>query len=85
MPKKNKLKCFASELFCHIDTNGDVYPCINMMYKTKADNVLKVGFKKAFEKASKNGCNGCTTFSFVELNLLFNLKFGAIYNLLKDY
>ena len=85
LPNKNKLRCFASELFCHIDTNGDVYPCINMMYKTEGYDVLKLGFKDAFEKSSKSGCKGCTTFSFVELNLLFNLKFGAFSNLLKNY
>lgn len=85
LPKRNRLKCFASELFCHIDTNGDVYPCINMMYKTKVHNALKLGFKKAFERTSKNGCKGCTTFSFVELNLLFNLRLNAIYNVLNNY
>jgi len=83
LPESIKIKCVASDLFCHINTNGNLYSCINRMYQTKGYNVLKLGFKNAFEKSSRNGCNACRTFSFVELNLIFNLRFGAIYNMLK--
>lgn len=81
---KYKIKCYAGELFCHIDTNGDVYPCINLLYKTKGYNAFKHGFKNAFEKVSKARCDMCSTFSFVELNLLFSLNTRSILNVLNN-
>lgn len=76
---KPKTQCYAGELFCHIDTNGDIYPCINLLYKTKGYNAFKYGFQKAFEKISQENCT-CSTFSFVELNLLFSLNMSSILN-----
>jgi len=88
LKQKCKIKCYAGELFCHINTNGDVHPCINLLYKTKSYNTFKYGFKNAFEKTSKGYCATCSTFSFVELNLLFSLNINAIlntfYNLRKE-
>lgn len=77
---KCRIKCYAGDLFCHIDTNGDVYPCINLLYKTKGYNTFKYGFKNALEKVSKDRCSMCSTFSFVELNLLFSLNTSSILN-----
>ena len=80
IPIKRKIRCYANQFFFHIDTNGDLYPCINMLYKTKGYNILKLGLENALKKSSKKGCNGCSTFSFVELNLLFSFKIEAILN-----
>lgn len=78
-----KIKCYAGKLFCHIDTNGDVYPCINLLYKTKGYNAFEHGFQKAFEKISQENCM-CSTFSFVELNLLFSLNISSIFNTMNN-
>lgn len=80
---KRRIKCYAGDLFCHIDTNGDVYPCINLLYKTKGYNALKYGFKNAFEKIHKEKCM-CSIFSFAELNLLFSLNISSILNILNN-
>lgn len=83
MDSKYQIKCYAGNLFCHIDTNGDVYPCINLLYKTKGYNAFKYGFKNAFEKLPPLNCM-CSTFSFVELNLLFSLNINSILNSFKN-
>ena len=75
--------CYASKLFCHIAPNGKVFPCINLMHKVDGYDALGLGFKNAFSKLSRIECR-CSTFSFVELNLLFSLNFVAICNSIKQ-
>jgi MoaA/NifB/PqqE/SkfB family radical SAM enzyme len=74
-----RYKCYASKLYCHVAPDGKVYPCINLIHKTKGHDVVKLGFKNAFQKSSRLNCK-CSTFSFVELNLLFSLNISSVYN-----
>jgi MoaA/NifB/PqqE/SkfB family radical SAM enzyme len=80
-PEIKKIKCYAGELFCHINTNGTLSPCVMLQNNSENINVLKVGFKKAFENLSKNSCKGCWCTGTLELNMLLSLEFESIINL----
>lgn len=46
-------------------------------------NALEVGFREAFDSLLPLPCSACSTFSFMELNLMFSLHLEAILNTLR--
>ena len=42
-----KMNCKAGELYCHIDVNGDVYPCHQLLKTFTPPNVLKMPLARA--------------------------------------
>ena len=81
--EKGDIPCWAGKLFCNIDTDGKVYPCVVLIEKIKALNFLEVGFKKAFDNISSVKCSACTASCLIEFNLMFSLRFDVIYNWMK--
>ena len=79
-PKLKPMKCWASVFRGWIDTNGDVYPCGNILEIIKPLNCLEIGFKNAFEKMQAFKCDGCFEYANIELNLVFNFNVNSIYN-----
>jgi MoaA/NifB/PqqE/SkfB family radical SAM enzyme len=76
---KRKLKCWSGELFFHIESNGDVYPCTQLIGKPA--NWLDVGLKKAMDSAKENRCPSCCLGAdYIEYNLLFSLHPEPIWN-----
>ena len=79
VPHKRRLKCWSGELFFHIESNGEVYPCTQLTGKPL--NWLKVGLKKAIENAKDNRCAYCCLGAdYIEYNLLFSLHPEPIWN-----
>ncbi|MBU0614968.1 MAG: radical SAM protein [Nanoarchaeota archaeon] len=65
-------KCYAGQLFCRIDPNGDVYPCQDLLGKFMAKNLCEVGLKEAFRNMKRDKlCNDCNCALYLELNYLF--------------
>ncbi len=72
--------CYIKRFGCHIEANGDVYPCVVLVNKYKPCNFLEVGFKKSWEHLSRNPCQACQNVCCNDLNLIFGLRVGSIYN-----
>jgi MoaA/NifB/PqqE/SkfB family radical SAM enzyme len=66
------LKCWAGELFCNIDTNGDMYPCSPMIDGSSPLNILDKSFKDCFMELSTPPCRMCLSACSVEANLAFS-------------
>ena len=77
-PNFPKLECSAGKLFCIIDTDGSLYPCDRITYDGKSPNCFEVGVKKALNSLPEIKCGGCGFCGSLELNFLFNFKFGAL-------
>ena len=77
-PNFPKLKCSAGKLFCIIDTDGSLYPCDRITYEEQAPNCFEVGVKKALNSLPEVKCGGCGFCGSLELNFLFNFKFGTL-------
>lgn len=77
-PDYPHLECSAGKLFCIIETNGDLYPCDRINYKTELPNCVELGFRKAFENLPQVNCSGCGFCGSLELNFLMGLRFGTI-------
>lgn len=81
----DRLRCQAGRLFCNIDVDGCVYPCSLLIGEMKAENVLKVGFKQAFEKIGDFRCKSCDASCYIEYNYLYNLHFPTILDWLSSF
>lgn len=75
-----QMPCYIKRFSCHIEPNGLVYPCIVLVGKIKAMNLLKSGFKQAWGNLAGNECRGCYNICCNELNLIFGLKPSAVWN-----
>ncbi|RLC45763.1 MAG: hypothetical protein DRH70_06870 [Candidatus Coatesbacteria bacterium] len=77
------LKCWAGQLYCNVDANGDVYPCSLLIELMEAKNFLDVGFKEAFDAVKKVPCKACDASCFTEYNYLYSLDRKVITGWLK--
>jgi MoaA/NifB/PqqE/SkfB family radical SAM enzyme len=78
--QKGDIPCWAGKLFCNVDTDGKVYPCVVLIEQMKALNFLDVGFKKAFDNLASLECSACTASCLIEFNLMFSLHLDVISN-----
>lgn len=69
-PKYAKLKCWAGKIFCIIDTDGTVFPCDRVSYKSKLPNCRESSFEKILLNLPDIHCEGCGFCGVLELNLL---------------
>jgi MoaA/NifB/PqqE/SkfB family radical SAM enzyme len=76
-----KGKCWAGKLFCYIECDGYVYPCLPKAEKVIGENFLEKGFKRAFNAMGKLPLN-CWCYFNLESNILFSLNPNAILNAL---
>lgn len=78
---RRNLKCRSGQLFLHIESNGDVYPCTQLIGRPL--NYLEVGLKKAVENVKENRCRLCCLGGdYIEYNLLCALNPEALWNVL---
>jgi MoaA/NifB/PqqE/SkfB family radical SAM enzyme len=78
-PRYKNLECWAGRIFCMIGTQGELYPCDRIQYKTEMPNCVTLGFKKAFESLPRTiNCDGCGFCGTLELNFLLSFKLGII-------
>ena len=81
-PKKN---CYAGKLFFVVNTNGDLYPCLNFIGKSQfvMGNLLQAGFRFDTIRYAPP-CNQCNWNCHEEANYLFSFHPEAVLNLSKS-
>jgi MoaA/NifB/PqqE/SkfB family radical SAM enzyme len=78
--------CRAAQLFCNIDTNGDVYPFSPMIGRIdNPPNVLRDGFARCFAKLEQPVCRSCVSACCLEANFVFSLDWLSIAEWMKVY
>jgi MoaA/NifB/PqqE/SkfB family radical SAM enzyme len=80
---RNVVRCRAGMNSAVIDADGYIYPCSGAIGIIKSYNCLELGVKKALEMISKHGCYACHFFSSNDLNLIYSLDPGTIFNFLR--
>jgi MoaA/NifB/PqqE/SkfB family radical SAM enzyme len=78
------ITCFLNRLACHIESDGKVYPCIELVGKFKALSIFDVGIEKALENLRNKKCKSCFNACCTDLNYLFSLKPNIILNSIKN-
>jgi MoaA/NifB/PqqE/SkfB family radical SAM enzyme len=76
--------CTAGELYCHIDVNGDVYPCHQLLKTFTPPNVLQMPLAAALASLPQRSCALCLAGDYLEYNLLFSLQPSAVMNAVKN-
>jgi MoaA/NifB/PqqE/SkfB family radical SAM enzyme len=78
-------KCYAGQLFFAVNTNGDLYPCLNFIGQEQyvIDNMFQSDFMFDAIRSSKY-CTRCCWNCHEEANYLFSFKPEAILNLFKS-
>jgi len=79
--KSYQEECLFGRAFCYIDSNGMVYPCMNLGFKSKGFkslSLLDVGFKKAWNNLKNLNCVTCYGAECSEWNYLCSMK-GIFY------
>ncbi|MCF7907354.1 MAG: radical SAM protein [Candidatus Omnitrophica bacterium] len=84
-PEYRKINCCAGRIYCRIESNGDVFPCGNLIFKSKPRNCLELGFKNAFENIEFNDCKSCWCDTRIELNRIYSFNLGAILEVKRTY
>jgi len=80
-----RVSCKAGELYCHIDVNGDVYPCHQLLKTFTPPNVLSMPLATALSKLPQRRCALCLAGDYLEYNLLFSLHPSAIMNAFRNF
>ena len=82
----NNIRCWASRLFCYIDSQGLLYACGLNIGRIPGMDIKSLGIKRAFKQAKKlTSCNSCITPCNLENNLIFSLNLSAIFNWLNKF
>lgn len=71
------ISCYMGSMMCHIDSDGKVYPCIQLAGSFPALNFLSAGFRKSWENLKNKKCKACYAVCYSEFNKFFNLDVGV--------
>ena len=83
---RGNLSCKAGGLYCHIDVNGDVYPCHQLLKAVKTPNILNMPLEQALAALPRRQpCALCLAGDYLEYNLLFSLHPSAVMNVIKNF
>ena len=80
-----QIPCYAGRYFCIIDSNGDVYPCPQIVGLMKVGNIFRDGFKKSHQMAAQHKCLACSTPCSNEFNMFFDLNPKVLYSEFLDW
>ncbi len=78
--KNSRYACWAGRLFAYIDSNGDLYPCCDVIGRVNGRNILELGFPGALESLPELPCRSCIVACYTEMNLMFSLNLASIRN-----
>jgi len=84
-PKHRKITCCAGRIYFRIETNGDIYPCSNLVYKVDPLNCIKSGFKETFLNLESIQCKSCWCSTRIDMNYAFALNLRTIFDLKMNY
>lgn len=84
-PEQKKISCCAGKIYSRIESNGDLYPCGNLILGNNPPNCVAMGFKNAFERLRTENCKECWCDTRVEMNNIYSLKLGSILDLNRTY
>ena len=76
-PQFKKVPCWAGKSYAYIDTDGRIYPCIQMIQRTEGISLLEVGIEDAMKKMTRLPCPGCWCISNVDHNYFFSFHPGT--------
>lgn len=78
-------RCRGGELYCFIDSDGSMYPCVPLW--KKGLNIKDAGIKKAWdfmnEVRARAGCFSCVSMGDIEFSKTMSLNSKVILNTLK--
>jgi MoaA/NifB/PqqE/SkfB family radical SAM enzyme len=80
-----KVRCWAGQFYCHIDVNGDVYPCHQLLKSLEVPNILTSPLSEALKNLPHPPCSICMAGDYLEYNLLFSLNLSALKNLIHTF
>jgi MoaA/NifB/PqqE/SkfB family radical SAM enzyme len=81
-PDYRRIDCCAGKVYCRIESNGDVYPCANLVGRSGARNCAASGFRDSFMNLKIQGCRACWCDTRIEMNYIYALDFGVMLNAL---
>ena len=79
-PKFKKQKCWAGNAYIYIDTDGRMYPCMQMIGKTDGVSCFSGPLTEGLKAMKRLPCKGCWCLPNVECNYLFSLNPKVIWN-----
>jgi MoaA/NifB/PqqE/SkfB family radical SAM enzyme len=79
-PNFKKQKCWAGNAYVYIDTDGRMYPCIQMIGMTDGISVLSAPLAEGLKAMKRPPCKGCWCLSNIEYNYLFSGSPKVIWN-----
>jgi len=82
------VSCIHGDYVVFVDSDGRLYPCCNLWHDPEAPNIHDLGFREAYRRISRHGCDACYVFSYIDRNSIFNLRprilFNYFSNMMKD-
>jgi len=79
-PKFKKQKCWAGNAYVYIDTDGRMYPCIQMIGRTDGVPFFAGPLTQGLQSMKRLACQGCWCLSNIEYNYIFSLNPKALWN-----
>jgi len=77
-------RCRAGELYCFLDSDGSLYPCVPLW--KKGTNIKNVGIKKAWDVVLKErkyaGCYSCVSLGDIEFSKTLSFRPEVLLNTL---
>lgn len=77
--------CMAGQVYCAIDADGAVYPCLPRVGVEPWGNLRTDGFDLAFARLRDAGCRACTSTACTEYNFLYNLNGPRVVELARSF
>lgn len=75
-------RCRAGELYCFLDSDGSLYPCVPLW--KKGANIKEIGIRKAWksvqEERRRAGCYSCVSLGDIEFSKTLSLEIGGLLN-----
>ena len=84
-PDFSYIRCQAGRYFALIDSNGDFYPCPQLVDVIKVKNIIKDGLKIAWKYLNNHQCQACPFPCSNNYSLIFALDPLALLDLWKSY
>ena len=83
-PSKKKIQCMAGLLCYDVEPDGKMLACDRYPYYQQQEDILKVGFKNAFNSLKPVSCEYCWCASQVEFNYIASFNINVLLNMLKN-